>query len=498
MNDSADTENNVELDIEATPATETYRVYRKPLSDDDAIDLMFFDDQLYIGEDGRMFGIDPEASRDQAFDGMVYDARVYEIIGGEPVVNAYFWNEDDDDCKDRNVLYFGMDKSSRPNDAQIRGMTHLADLMKGPYAARVGLYLRGSSSSPLMKDISDVLTEDGMREVIESAYAQRLINEDSSQSPTELEVISTDFMCDVGEFCAEMGADYAFSDEGEEMLSASGNLRNGTLYTFDDVGGEREMSIYELASMIPYDSFSWTFPKKLLLKAFDDAYPEGMNDIRMCSDDFEPDRDMSRGFIEQLLSGDLMDQFYYDGGDSEYSHVDDIDDSVKSQLEEYGFPKDIYERIKANPDAEEFSDERHRALKGAYQCASEDALTRGAEDACMADFDSAIVSATPRGVDMIRKYDSCELAFDITREFVDAYADKIWETIANDAYSDEDYTDEDTLADAVPQALRDMFNSYFDFREPYYGWEGFDEETFNDSLRWRIDYALYQPESAKK
>lgn len=676
MNDIESTENGAnELSVEGTPTTEIFRMYRRALSDDDALDLMFCDGQLYIGEDGKMFGIDPEASRDKAFNGMGYDAQVYAIIGGEPFVNAYFWNEDDDDCKERDVLYFGMDKYNRPNDAQIRGMAHLADVMKGPYAGKVGLYKRGSSMTTTMKDITEVLTEAGMRDAIASAYAMhedivsdgaeldiegsdfgeadesaynsmaaalasngtayikiskrgecflrrtspswgqllgsmclrfhvegnhgifpdcayldiyagkdgsieitdremlsleclldnlpgegndvfvtvmsadkvlragaqanalyihivhaqathdmlldiceharavadtnglpfsspyagRSMNEDSSSADQELELEGGHFMEDVAALCAERGADYVFSDEGEDMLRASGNLAaDGSLHTYDDQG-ERKMSLYEISGMIPYASFSWTFPKALLTDAFAAEYPEGMGDVRMGSDDFEPDRDISRDFIEHLLSGDMEDQFYYDGGDSEYYHLEDVDDSVKSQLEEHGFQKDIYERIKADPDADEFSDERHQALKDAYQCAAEDALRRGAEDACVADFDRAVDFAVPRGVTAARDYDRGELVFNVTREFVYAYADKIWDIIANDVYySDEDYPDGDTLADAIPKALIDMFNSYFDFREPYYGWEGFDKETFNDSISWRIDDAMSAFDSSSK
>jgi hypothetical protein len=494
MNDIIDADKRKSLDIEDVPAAEFYKKYRRILNDDDAVDVMWADGSVYIGRDGAVFDIDRAAGKDAAFDGLGYNAMVNEILGSEPCIVAYLWNEDDDDCKDRDVLYFGLDTGIRPSDEQIKSMARLADRMKGPYAAKVGLYMIGANSCPMTKDIDGVVSSDGMRAAAYSAYTLR---EDGSDSDTlDLDVGASPV--DVGEICVAIGGEEVFSDEGEESLKASGNLRDGALHTYDD-DGEHKMSLYELAGMIPYESFSWTFPKALLLSAFDRAYPEGMKDVRMRSDDFEPGRDMSRDFIEHLLSCDLDDQFYYDSGDSDYYHVGDIDDSVKARLEEYGFPKDIYERIKAGPSAEEFSDDRHQALKDAYQFASEDAMRRGAEDACVADFDKAVDDATPRGVEMRRDYDNGELIFDVTREFVGDYADKIWDIIANDVYYNDDAApDGDTLADAVPKSLIDMFNNYFEFREPYYGWEGFDEETFNDSLSWRIDDAMSSLDSSSK
>lgn len=303
---------------------------------------------------------------------------------------------------------------------------------------------------------------------------------------------------DVYKLGAEAGFGFVFSDVGVSVLEASGNIRDGELYTEDDETGERtRMGLNEIAVVAPWSSFGNGFMHDILMRAFDRSFPGGIvNDIRMTSSEFDVGRDMSKDFIDDLLCCDIFDSFYCDG-DSSYSYTHMIDYTVRSQLEDYGFPKDVYDKMAESPQSEEFSDDRHEALKEAYVGATSDAMTKGAEDACMSDFYRAIDAAVPRGVDADHNYDSGELRLKATREFVEGNVERVWEGMSDSCYDGNDIEDADILSEGINRAVIDLFNEEFDFREPYYGWDGFDERTFNESLSMRLDDAFGKPMPAQ-
>lgn len=168
------------------------------------------------------------------------------------------------------------------------------------------------------------------------------------------------------------------------------------------------------------------------------------------------DRDMSDNFLKACMTGDFYEiwDFYsewYDADDIERYYFRDIDETNKAILAEHGINAD---NIKQALDE---VDDLHSAISSAIN----DGYDIGSQNAALRDFNDAFNNASPF---------KFELADDMN-----SY--NFYITNLN-AISLIQYLDEYSIEGAICEKIADNFN----FVEPHYGWQDFDEQAFNDRL----------------
>lgn len=196
-------------------------------------------------------------------------------------------------------------------------------------------------------------------------------------------------------------------------------------------------------------------------------------DFFISSYDFEGNRDMSEDFIQACFEGDLWDKFYFGDVDAltEYI-VDDINEKTKDVLVKFDFPRDTYELLLKGELPEEY-EEFEVTLQDCLYYAARDAYTVGSEAAALSDFAYALKNSAPKGAEFV-SFDDTGAIYKITREWLEENLDEIDYEMG---YSSSDYFD------GILSVLGEQVNDNFDFREPQYGWDDFDVDTFNSSLQ---------------
>ena len=161
----------------------------------------------------------------------------------------------------------------------------------------------------------------------------------------------------------------------------------------------------------------------------------------------------SEDFFNSCLSGDLFDLFdnYYESGANRYNFESDIDDQVKKALEELhleykNIPQDAIDR------------------------AVDEGNIVGSEDECYKDFTNAMTDAA-KGIPF-------ELGYDHSTWHIS------YEDYLNLIYKFKNEIDEGYDVDSIkPDEFLPWYVAKdFDLTEPYYGWNDFSEEAFNDRL----------------
>ena len=227
------------------------------------------------------------------------------------------------------------------------------------------------------------------------------------------------------------------------------------------------------------------------------AKEQDMNKIEIDVSDIakHSGRDMSLEFVEACFESyfgenwvitEYFDTYVYDDS-AEYmlnDHTDDVLDAISDEN------KEILSNLGINVSSDvEFLYDLNRLDNGDYEdgefketndlnidlsllkrsiiIAYSNALEVGAENECIQDFKSAITNA-------LKEYDyTCD-------------GDYITIKIDNDKYNKFEiflkYGDINNSYE-YENFVNDISDNFFDeFREPYYGWNGFDKETFNDML----------------
>ena len=175
---------------------------------------------------------------------------------------------------------------------------------------------------------------------------------------------------------------------------------------------------------------------------------------------------------DYTVEGGILTHYNGAGGD-----VNDIPSEVLDTLESYGFPRDIYNQLMdgtADEDSPlaEWYDSLEDALVNAYTQGEENGSASAAEN----DFNNAFRNSMPEGVQWIEQ-DSTESVrpLVVSKAFVENCLEGIWGYL--DTYSEDMYS---SFVEYLKQTIGD--NLAENFKEPYYGWQDFDGDSFADRL----------------
>lgn len=193
--------------------------------------------------------------------------------------------------------------------------------------------------------------------------------------------------------------------------------------------------------------------------------------------DVVSNRDMSKEFIEYCFEDNIWE--YWDSADFYVENWEDsldyINESNKEKLRKLGV-EPTEESIIESPISED--------IIIAIRSAAEDAERNGAIDAAMSDFERAWLDSLPDGV----------VAYLPHKHESDNSDVLIGLRSAGDSYINSNYMnilyvadDSDGFIDALRESIVSYIAENFKFDEPYYGWQGFSEDTFNDTLDYRLD-----------
>ena len=293
----------------------------------------------------------------------------------------------------------------------------------------------------------------------------------------------------------EFGIDI-FDEENIPALKKAG-LINEDGYPmkteYSSYSGQKElvkMSLYEISEM-DLNFIKKPYIEKLAIKdLFDEAIRHEAivdNDIivKYHEGKLPNMRDMSRDFLKACFNGDAWEYFgnyypEYSFNDCEY-YIDDIPSEVKDYLESKGFPAEIYQEINDGVYNTEEGEESIfydyiEPLKDAFTYAVAEATHDGSALAAVSDFDDAFENSIPDGIFLDKnEWREEERTLRVSEEFIKNNIEEIWEHL--DYYDDDLFSSMyDYIIETINEGLED------NFREPYYGWNEFDEESFKDRL----------------
>lgn len=297
----------------------------------------------------------------------------------------------------------------------------------------------------------------------------------------DVQVVNRFEPLDIYEVYVEEGKDW-FNDDNVNIFLSAGNIRGSHIYTQDFEGNadtEREVPLVELLNQ-DYGLTHNAFLQEALVQRFSEVFPP--DGIVVTAGSLST-RYLSDKFIDCLLSGESLFEYFTFDAESIVYNDDYVGKDVREYLMGFGFPDDIFLQI-FDDTASEDSElaEYYPEIKRAYELAYADVSEQCAEDECISDFEVAVEDSVPDGGELLSSpiFGCGELKFRVSREFVAANAADILDGMATS------YSDDDTAAidDSVTDLFLTQFGDYFkdNFREPYGGWQGFNEEMFNDLL----------------
>ena len=190
--------------------------------------------------------------------------------------------------------------------------------------------------------------------------------------------------------------------------------------------------------------------------------------------------DLSESFIEDAIVGDLWT--YFDGYDAD--DLSQMQYHVKDEMvEKLGISAEDFCNILTDKEGyegrieDDIKDELISVYTEAYRRGVESGSCNQAED----DFQQAFRDALPRGVELTNGFDGGrKLLVSVKREYLTD------DTNLFNFLEQFGYYSNDLLANIETQVIDDICNE-FDFREPYYGWNEFDEEWFEESFYELLD-----------
>lgn len=265
----------------------------------------------------------------------------------------------------------------------------------------------------------------------------------------------------------------------------------------DGTINKSKMTLAELYDMDPHFIES-DYIKFLVLETYIKSCKneEGTYTYLMTADDISH-KNINEEFISNCFSGTAFDMFFgwqeSSFNDVDSSTIELIDDRNKDILESMGLPRDSFELLyKDSYDDNELLNSCAEELKGAITDAYETAASYGAEYECLKDFDNAFRESLPEHCiwdEQNSDYENRPVL--IKKEFVENNYEDIWEGFG--------YNSAQILNNVVDLFI-EKFNEEFNrnFQEPYAGWYGFDEESFNEELYYKIsdlkDYIVKKEE----
>ena len=222
------------------------------------------------------------------------------------------------------------------------------------------------------------------------------------------------------------------------------------------------------------------------------------------NDYYHNSRDLSLDFLESLFSGEIDEWFF----DNYYDYVDTTEainlfcayasqDNI-SFVRELPIWKDNKLDLKKLLQEENVEDEDgyYNLISSLKSCAS-DAYASGSANEAIHDFEDALEGALPDGVTIEGSNGSSLRTLTINiDEFINNFSSMYYHENNNNVGPQAfiiDMLDElhnYYVKDAVGKMIVDKISDEFKFREPSYGWNGFDTEVFKDSLEWRLEEDL--------
>jgi len=230
----------------------------------------------------------------------------------------------------------------------------------------------------------------------------------------------------------------------------------------------------------------WNLYKTLLNTELSGMVDPSTNMIRLSidSDDLAKHCDFDDKSLHSFMVGEAFDCFNYDW--SEYSYTDagyavrDLSAATEKRIrDKFGITKEQLEKV-VDQDEEiekELGIDNVDAIASALSAALAQGEESGSVSAAENDFEKAINGLLLDGAQLVNNWED-PIIIDIPKNafLSDEWARKILDTDISYGFS------QDNLKEAL---LED-----FDFDEPYYGWQDFDQEAFEDTLEFRLDEEL--------
>ena len=244
----------------------------------------------------------------------------------------------------------------------------------------------------------------------------------------------------------------------------------------------KSMDIYDIYEM-DYHFIDSQYVQDLMMKELFKYFKveeDGNQFVYKYKDTDLPDiSNFGKNFVIGAFCGDLIEYFdfdVYDFKDCNY-YIDDIDNTVLDLLESYGLPRDIYKKLMNNQEDEDSPlSAYYEDLKFALQLAVTNGYEVGSANQAASDFDDAWRESIPNGCEWLEQESTEEMRpILVKKEWIENNLEEIWDMQSN-GYSD--------IVDAALELLSSSINNSLEhnYSEPYYGWDEFDEEAFNDRL----------------
>lgn len=226
----------------------------------------------------------------------------------------------------------------------------------------------------------------------------------------------------------------------------------------------------------------WNLYKTLLNTELSGMVDPSTNMIRLSidSDDLAKHCDLDADFIHKLMTGETYELFNFDWADYSYRdagyEVRNLSvETEKRILDKFGITKEQLERV-VDQDEEiedELGSDKVDAIANALSAALASGEESGSISAAEKDFDEAINSLLLDGAQLVNGIDD-PITIDIPkRAFLSDDMTKIFLGTSTTYGFDQDN-------------LKEALLENFKFEEPYYGWQDFNQEVFEDELEFRL------------
>jgi len=303
-------------------------------------------------------------------------------------------------------------------------------------------------------------------------------NDNTSLTLTELkDIFGDDFLSDVSmQALDSMGL---IDDDG--YVLAAREWGDGGLY---------RLSFADMLEAVPNMNLDDGNHRKLRELAVDDAVGKDAQEVAIHFGEYDLSRriyndnsgryTVSDECCEACLDGSLMeyiDRTYYGYDDSADRYLDAIPDSVRDELERKGFPRDCLESVFSGDDEGiPFKEE----LRTAFNTAIYDGCCEGLYEKISGAFDDAMRDALYTlcgdGASCSADYDRGGYTLTVSRAWVESNLNRILE----DAGWSDGYGMRNVLQEFMYNGM--SANLAAEFNEPYYGFDGFSEEAFAETL----------------
>ena len=293
-----------------------------------------------------------------------------------------------------------------------------------------------------------------------------------------------------------------FEPHNLQMLKDSGLIGDDgyPIQRYEAWDGSMREDSYSLEQLyeLDYSFIESEYIRDLVKKEIKDYFSErkrragGVAFVRFDDDDinYEGYRDLSEDFVKQCFRGEAYEAFWNWGWDISFSdcnyYMDDIPESVRDDLEQHGFPRDIFEQmLSGDADEETALAKYYDDLEIAFTRAVETGWMNGSADECQKDFDNALEDSIPSGC-VYERLDYNEIEITVPDSFIEEHIADLWELLSENS----------GMVDCLDSYIRGWINEGLSdsFREPYNGWQDFSKDAFKEDLIETVGEVLYQVE----